>query len=313
MAAKPKRQLFVSDIHACFEEFVALLEHYGFRVEDGEVVAPDDVEIIFLGDMIDRGHSPVETMALMHKLLESGAARWAALGNHDIQLKNAITERKYPKRTGGLAATLRELTVHESGRPTAKTFIRDVNQARHASVLPNGIVCTHASIRPEDIPHLDNPDEELTRRLAYGESKGEVDDIGRPIRTFDWADEWKGRTVVFGHNTTPNGLPGKLEGTNVYCIDTGCLVGANLCALIFDAENGELLETALIPSLKARGQNAATIKTRGLETLPIDVTIDASKVDLAPWQEAAFNTVHSYSIPELSSMSQPVHLDGRGL
>jgi protein phosphatase len=61
----------------------------------------------------------------------------------------------------------------------------------------------------------------------YGESTGEIDDYGLPVR-LNWAAEYRGRAmVVYGHTPTP-----VAEWiNNTICIDTGCVFGGKLTAL----------------------------------------------------------------------------------
>jgi protein phosphatase len=61
----------------------------------------------------------------------------------------------------------------------------------------------------------------------YGETTGESDEFGLPVR-LNWALDYRGRaTVVYGH--TPTLRPEWLNRT--ICIDTGCVFGGSLTAL----------------------------------------------------------------------------------
>ena len=60
----------------------------------------------------------------------------------------------------------------------------------------------------------------------YGETTGETDEYGLPVR-LEWAADYRGRaTVVYGH--TPQKEVHALNGT--YCIDTGCVFGGSMTA-----------------------------------------------------------------------------------
>ena len=61
----------------------------------------------------------------------------------------------------------------------------------------------------------------------YGETTGETDEFGLPVR-FDWAKEYRGQAmVVYGHTPVPE--PEWLNRT--VNIDTGCVFGGRLTAL----------------------------------------------------------------------------------
>jgi protein phosphatase len=61
----------------------------------------------------------------------------------------------------------------------------------------------------------------------YGETTGETDEFGLPVR-YNWAADYRGPvTVVYGHTPVPQ--PEWLNRTT--CIDTGCVFGGSLTAL----------------------------------------------------------------------------------
>ena len=61
----------------------------------------------------------------------------------------------------------------------------------------------------------------------YGETTGEIDEFGLPVRA-DWAAGYRGpTTVVYGH--TPVVRADWVN--NTLCIDTGCVFGGKLTAL----------------------------------------------------------------------------------
>jgi hypothetical protein len=61
----------------------------------------------------------------------------------------------------------------------------------------------------------------------YGDTTGETDEFGLPVR-YPWAQDYRGQAmVVYGH--TPVTDPEWLNKT--ICIDTGCVFGGRLTAL----------------------------------------------------------------------------------
>ena len=61
----------------------------------------------------------------------------------------------------------------------------------------------------------------------FGETTGETDEFGLPVR-YNWAADYRGKaTVVYGHTPVPEAL----WLNNTVNIDTGCVFGGYLTAL----------------------------------------------------------------------------------
>jgi protein phosphatase len=61
----------------------------------------------------------------------------------------------------------------------------------------------------------------------YGDTSGETDEFGLPVR-YPWADDYRGdATVVYGHTPVPEAV----WVNKTICLDTGCVFGGQLTAL----------------------------------------------------------------------------------
>ena len=216
----------IGDIHGCFDELVELLKELGYEIStqpDGETIVkpPEGRKAIFVGDFVDRGPKVPEVLRLVMGMQKADAAICVP-GNHDIKLVRALHGRKVSP-THGLAETLSQL---EKASTEFKTQIAEfIDGLVSHYVLDNGkLVVAHAGMKAE----LQGRASGRVREFAlYGETTGETDEFGLPIRS-NWADEYRGDAmVVYGH--TPVAEPQWMNRT--INIDTGCVFGGKLTAL----------------------------------------------------------------------------------
>ena len=77
-----KQPDFIGDIHGHFDALMQLFEKMGYTNIDGIYSHPERFPV-FIGDYIDRGPKIFETVELVKKMQESGAAI-ALMGNHEL-------------------------------------------------------------------------------------------------------------------------------------------------------------------------------------------------------------------------------------
>jgi protein phosphatase len=143
-------------------------------------------------------------------------------GNHDVKLMRAL-QGKNVKIAHGLEKSLAQL---ETISPEEKTaIIKFIEGLVSHYVLDDGkLVVVHAGIKET---MQGRGSKEIREFALYGETTGETDEFGLPVR-YNWAAEYKGQAlVVYGH--TPTLEPQFLNRT--ICIDTGCVFGGSLTAL----------------------------------------------------------------------------------
>lgn len=215
----------VGDLHGCFDELLLLLERLGYQVQRFEgrfkVAHPEGRRLIFLGDLIDRGVRNVDCLRLVMDAVDGGSALCVP-GNHEVKLLRKLRGRKV-RMSHGLDATVAELEREPPEfRERVSTFIGGL--VSHFVFDEGRLAVAHAGMKAD----LLNRSSSAVRDFAlFGETTGETDEFGLPVR-YDWAAEYRGdAAIVYGH--TPVTEAQWVNGT--ICIDTGCVFGGSLTAL----------------------------------------------------------------------------------
>ena len=217
----------IGDIHGCHTELIELLDKLGYILEfthHGDLKGishPGGRRVIFLGDLVDRGPSSLTVLRLVMWMVNSGIA-FCVPGNHDIKLQRTLKGHRV-KTDYGLAETLEELKgIDASVKDAILVFIG--NLVSHSDFDGGNLVVAHAGLR-EDMQGRGSA--AVRSFCLFGETTGEIDDYGLPVR-YSWASEYKGKAiVVYGHTPVPE--PEWLN--NTINIDTGCVFGGKLTAL----------------------------------------------------------------------------------
>ena len=222
----------IGDVHGCFDELRTLLERLGYVVEPTTDETADDSpgwrahhpagrKAVFLGDLVDRGPKTPDVLRLVMGMVAAGTA-YCVPGNHDMKLMRKLRGRDV-RITHGLAESLAQL---EREPPAFAARAADfIDSLVSHYVLDDGkLVVAHAGL-PQNMQGRGSG---RVRDFAlYGDTTGETDEYGLPVR-YPWAQEYRGRAmVVYGHTPVPE--PEWLNRT--ICIDTGCVFGGSLTAL----------------------------------------------------------------------------------
>ncbi|WP_053913747.1 polynucleotide kinase-phosphatase [Streptomyces sp. TP-A0875] len=207
----------IGDVHGCSAELESLLATLGY--EDG--VHPEGRTAVFVGDLVDRGPDSPGVLRRVMAMVKSGAALCVP-GNHEQKYGRHLHGRQV-RPTHGLAETLDQMAREsEEFRAEVREFIDSL--VSHYVLDGGRLVVCHAGL-PER--YHGRTSGRVRSHALYGDTTGETDEFGLPVR-YPWAEDYRGRAaVVYGH--TP--VPSATWLNNTLCLDTGAVFGGRLTAL----------------------------------------------------------------------------------
>ncbi|MFD7714667.1 polynucleotide kinase-phosphatase, partial [Streptomyces sp. NPDC059814] len=210
----------VGDIHGCSSELETLLGKLGYV--DG--AHPEGRTAVFVGDLVDRGPDSPGVLRRVMSMVAGGNALCVP-GNHENKLGRYLKGRKV-QPTHGLAETIEQLEREDARGPEFREQVTEfIDGLVSHYVLDGGrLVVCHAGL-PEK--YHGRTSGRVRSHALYGDTTGETDEFGLPVR-YPWAEEYRGRAaVVYGH--TP--VPTTSWVNNTICLDTGAVFGGKMTAL----------------------------------------------------------------------------------
>ncbi|MFH9013514.1 polynucleotide kinase-phosphatase [Streptomyces sp. NPDC017943] len=245
----------IGDIHGCSAELEALLGKLGYV--DG--VHPEGRTAVFVGDLVDRGPDSPGVLRRVMAMVKSGNALCVP-GNHENKYGRYLRGRNV-QHTHGLAETIEQMAGE------SEEFVAEVRRfldglVSHYVLDGGRLVVCHAGL-PEK--YHGRTSGRVRSHALYGDTTGETDEFGLPVR-YPWAEDYRGRAaVVYGHTPVP-------EATwlnNTICLDTGAVFGGKLTALRWPER-----ELAEVPAERVWYEPAKPLRTEapgGQDGRPLDL------------------------------------------
>jgi protein phosphatase len=211
----------IGDVHGCLVELRTLLQKLGWDTACEPPTPPPGRKAVFVGDLVDRGPDSPGVLKLVMALVQNGSALCVP-GNHEVKLLKFLSGKKVSLKHG-LERTAQQLEAEtEEWKASVARFVDGL--VSHVVLDGGNLVVAHAGLKAE----MQGRGSGAVRQFClFGETTGETDEFGLPVR-YNWAADYRGSaTVVYGHTPVP-------EATwlnRTLCIDTGCVFGGKLTAL----------------------------------------------------------------------------------
>ncbi|MBJ8346221.1 polynucleotide kinase-phosphatase [Antrihabitans sp. YC2-6] len=217
----------IGDVHGCKSELVALLEKLGWQVGEDSAQHPEGRTAVFVGDLVDRGPDTPGVLRLVMGMVAAGTAL-CVCGNHEQKLSRALLGRKV-KVANGLRESLDQLAAEpEDFRKAALEFMAGL--ISHYQFDDGKLVVAHAGLKEA---YHGRASGRVRSFALFGDTTGETDEYGLPVR-YPWAVDYRGQAmVVYGH--TP--IPDVEWVNNTICLDTGVVFGGKLTALRYPSKD----------------------------------------------------------------------------
>jgi polynucleotide kinase-phosphatase len=217
----------IGDVHGCAAELRTLLTQLGWELSyeaDGTAVGavhPAGRQAVFVGDLVDRGPDTPGVLRLVMGMVAGGNALCVS-GNHEAKLVRAL-KGAHVTVSHGLAESLAQLADEPDDFSKAALEFMDGLISHY--VLDEGkLVVAHAGLKES---YHGRSSGRVRSFALYGDTTGETDEYGLPVR-YPWAQEYRGRAIVaYGHTPVPTAE----WVNNTICLDTGVVFGGSLTAL----------------------------------------------------------------------------------
>ncbi|KAL1524095.1 hypothetical protein AB1Y20_019005 [Prymnesium parvum] len=209
------RSFIIGDVHGCIDELRTMLRSLRPARRCGD-------RLIFVGDVVGKGPWPLETLRTVRQSVDAVGGQ-LVLGNHEASVLRWLSQRE-----AGLPENQRHC-VSRANKALAEALSEEEvawlrRRPHFVWLAEHGIAVVHAGFAPGVPLSQQRAEHMLTMRSLS------VDGVPSPrLGAAPWATQWQGPyRVVFGHDAR-RGLQQHALATG---IDTGCVYGGNLTALI---------------------------------------------------------------------------------
>jgi len=219
-----KRNIIVSDIHGCIEEFDELIKTLQYDKNNDR--------IILLGDLIDRGP---DSVGVVRRATEMDLE--CVMGNHEAKFLRWFRNRGSRR------------DVHEPKPHYTQFSDQDINYIGrmypYIKIPEHNVIVVHGGLRANIKVEDQKKDDLYYLRYVDKDAKfislRKISELGIAASgAHFWTEFWTGpESIVYGHNVhsyTDPLIQEVAPGVSCYGLDTGCCFGGRLTALILETK-----------------------------------------------------------------------------
>lgn len=242
---KNKSYNVIGDLHECIDELIDLLKKLGYNVDNDIITRTEktiNTDIIFVGDLIDKGNKTVETINFIHKNIQLDSDNnhpviYCCRGNHELTLYNFLTGKKSPE-----SVPLDHLTNHYQSylrialdTDTVSKFYDIYAKMSdcyfyESSELNNSGRSFYVTHTPCNAMYLGKYDSESVQNHRYISHPKNMP-IDKFILSYQLPDTASHPFHISGHYAYYHHIDGTNSGNNFIMIDTGAIYGNKLTSV----------------------------------------------------------------------------------
>lgn len=232
------RTIIVGDIHGCFRELMELLKKIKFNKESDQMIS--------LGDLMDRGGQSYEVFDYSRNLKAFMGDRCVILrGNHEQMMIDAMSDPKEGAHwlRNGAMETVRSFYDKK------KYICRYTDWFLDNTVLfyeEERFRCVHGGLEQENLS------ENIPRTLIWDRTRVSKNDYGGKLTLIGHTPALDATWYAGDQKTTAalsERKPLILPIMGLICLDTGCVFGRRLTAMVLEGEAYWLDSTCRIDSV----------------------------------------------------------------
>lgn len=226
----------IGDVHGCYKELVELIEKNGFSISDeGYISVVGNKELVFVGDLIDKGYAIEKVIEFIHKNL---SVLKIVIGNHENfvykWLKGMIPTKSAPPLEV-IQDYFNTVYILEMNEELKQKFF-EIVEASKGFYVHRDFIVTHAPCEVKYLGKIGSKSLKAQRDIRYPKSRDfakEEDFMDAMYKSFDFLKKEAHTNQpihIFGHIMTKN----VARIGNKMNIDTGCVAGGKLTSVVIN-------------------------------------------------------------------------------